>query len=380
MKKQILYYSIFFILLTVQLTSIKAQCSFDSNDGGAVTDANFASTTSTFAGAIGNSFTACGSGTLITLGVLATGAGSGITITIYEGAGRGGTNLGSVSSISVTAAASINDRNNIDFSGENIILTSGNTYTWSVTTGTISTRATNSSIYSDGIAYSGATGFSTNDFLFSITLNGVVPVELTSFTALINNDTVELRWETATEVNNYGFEVERQQSENGTQNTEWEAIGFVQGHGNSNSPKNYEFIDHDPPAGNLQYRLKQIDTDGTYEYYSLTAEVDATITSLNDERLPEQFHLSQNYPNPFNPTTTIKYNIPAVALSPVEGQHVSLKIYDVLGNEVSQLVNKLQAPGIYQVEFDASNLPSNIYFYTLSARGFSETKKLVLLK
>ncbi len=133
----------------------------------------------------------------------------------------------------------------------------------------------------------------------------------------------------------------------------------------------------------MHYRLKQIDTDGTYKYYSLTAEVNATITSVNDlstKRLPEQFHLSQNYPNPFNPTTTIKYNIPAVALSPVEGQHVSLKIYDILGNEVSQWVNKSQAPGSYEVEFNASNLTSGMYFYKLEVGDFTEMKKMILIK
>ncbi len=221
---------------------------------------------------------------------------------------------------------------------------------------------------------------------------GPLPVELTGFSGRLIDNSVVLEWETATETNNYGFDVERQETGNSTQNAGWEKIGFVQGHGNSNSPKSYEFIDaspfgENPPAENLRYRLKQIDTDGTYEYYSLTAEVDATITSVNDERLPEQFHLSQNYPNPFNPTTTIKYSVPVVDVpSPAgrdklrEGQHVSLKIYDILGNEVSQLVNKSQAPGIYQVEFNASNLPSGTYFYKLEAGSFSGTKKMILIK
>ncbi len=207
-----------------------------------------------------------------------------------------------------------------------------------------------------------------------------VPVELTSFTAQANGNSVQLNWETATEVNNYGFEIERQQSENGTLNTEWETIGFVQGHGNSNSPKSYEFIDENAPVGNLKYRLKQIDTDGTYEYYSLTAEVDATITSVNDEQLLEEFHLSQNYPNPFNPTTTIEYAISKSELGTQNSEHVLLRIYDILGNEVSQLVNKLQASGTYQVEFDASNLPNGMYFYKLQAGDFAEVKKMLLIK
>ncbi len=227
--------------------------------------------------------------------------------------------------------------------------------------------------------------FGTGTSSFSVTIPGPdpLPVELISFTAKSNNNSVILNWETATEVNNYGFEVEKAINNEELEIKNWEKIGFVQGHGNSNSPKSYSYLDENYDKDQelrLKYRLKQIDTDGTYEYYGLTAEVDATITSVNDEQLPEEFHLSQNYPNPFNPTTTIKYNIPVVAMSPVEGQHVSLKVYDVLGNEVSQLVNKLQAPGIYQVEFNASNLTSGMYFYSLSTQGYSETKKLVLLK
>ncbi len=227
-----------------------------------------------------------------------------------------------------------------------------------------------------------------NTTVYDLPISGSfpVPVELTSFTALLNNDTVELRWETATEVNNYGFEVERAIKNEELEINNWEKIGFVLGHGNSNSPKSYEFIDASPfgenrPSGNLQYRLKQIDTDGTYEYYNLTAEVDATITSLNDEQLPEEFHLSQNYPNPFNPSTTITYTIPVVDVpSGVEVQHVSLKVYDILGNEVSQLVNKSQAAGIYQVEFDANKLTSGMYFYKLETGSFTETKKMMLIK
>ncbi len=212
---------------------------------------------------------------------------------------------------------------------------------------------------------------------------GVLPVELTSFTATQTENCILLEWETETEINNYGFEVERQQSENGTQNTEWETIGFVQGHGNSGSPKSYRFLDENYNKDQelrLQYRLRQIDTDGTFTYYGIIAEVNGTITSLNENQLPTEFSLSQNYPNPFNPTTTIKFSIPVVGLSPVEGQHVSLKIYDILGNEVSQLVNQLQKPGNYRVEFDASRLTSGVYIYSLVTGSYSSVKKMTLIK
>ncbi len=212
-----------------------------------------------------------------------------------------------------------------------------------------------------------------------------LPVELTSFTALRNDNSIQLKWETATEVNNYGFEIERQQSENGTQNTEWETIGFVQGHGNSNSPKNYEFTDvnpfgETPPSGDLKYRLKQIDTDGTFTYYGIIAEVSGSITSVDENQLPTEFSLSQNYPNPFNPTTTINFSVPVVAPRGVEVQNVSLKIYDILGTEIATLVNEQKSPGNYSVEFDAGKLPSGVYIYKIAIDNFNAAKKMTLIK
>ncbi len=214
--------------------------------------------------------------------------------------------------------------------------------------------------------------------------DGVLPVELVLFTATLVENNIELNWQTATETNSYGFEVERAINNEELEINNWEKIGFVQGHGNSNSPKSYSYLDEDYDKDQelrLKYRLKQIDTDGTYEYYNLTAEVDATITSLNDKQLPEEFHLSQNYPNPFNPSTTIEYSLPVVdALSEVEVQNVTIKIYDILGNEVSQLVNKTQPPGFYEVEFDGRNLSSGLYIYRIKTNDFMDTKKMLLVK
>jgi len=207
--------------------------------------------------------------------------------------------------------------------------------------------------------------------------NNALPVELNSFTASVNNSVgkhrgVFLQWETATEVNNYGFEVERTsprpspyQGEGGKHGRGWKKIGFVQGHGNSNSPKQYSFTDSNPPGGKIQYRLKQIDSDGKYEYSKI---VDVNIDA------PTQFALEQNYPNPFNPSTVISYQLPVAA------GHVSLKVYDILGREVATLVNEQKAPGNYEVKFDGSKLASGVYIYRIEAGKFSDTKKLLLIK
>ena len=213
-----------------------------------------------------------------------------------------------------------------------------------------------------------------------------LPVELISFTSSNINSKVLLNWQTATEVNNYGFEIERSVAQISNLRNNWEKIGFVAGHGNSNSPKDYSFIDVNPPSGKLQYRLKQIDTDGSFQY-SQVVEVET--------ETPKQFSLEQNYPNPFNPSATIKYSIPSVMVSlsnhdnsnvipslSRDEVHVTLKIYNILGKEVATLVNEYQKPGTYSYQFSIDNyqLSSGIYFYKLQAGNFSETKKLIILK
>jgi hypothetical protein len=197
-----------------------------------------------------------------------------------------------------------------------------------------------------------------------------LPVELTSFTASVNGICVVLNWQTATEVNNYGFEIEKSDVSSQTSENEWEMIGFIEGHGNSNSPKEYSFVDSNPNSGINQYRLKQIDVDGSFEY--------SEIVKVEIE-LPTEFKLAQNYPNPFNPSTVIQYSIPAVK-TPISGGVVTLKIYNLLGQEVATLVNKKQVAGRYEVEFNASSLVSGVYFYRLVSTGFVKTKKLILLR
>jgi hypothetical protein len=207
--------------------------------------------------------------------------------------------------------------------------------------------------------------------------NNPLPVELISFTAANTDGEVLLNWQTATEVNNYGFEVERASitlspTDSRAESREWESIGFVQGHGNSNSPKSYEYIDETPPAGNLEYRLKQIDTDGSFNYYNTTVSVNA-ITSVEEFGLPDEYFLNQNYPNPFNPSSVISYQLPEVST-------VQLKVYDMLGKEVAELVNKQQQPGYYQVTFNADKSATGLYIYKLIANDFVATKKMMLIK
>ncbi len=196
-----------------------------------------------------------------------------------------------------------------------------------------------------------------------INANQAVPVELSSFSATVNSNTVNLKWETKTEINNYGFEIERSQKSNIKSET-WEKIGFVNGHGNSNSPKQYSFTDKSVTSGKFIYRLKQIDTDGQYEF-SKEVEVDLG--------LPKTFTLGQNYPNPFNPTTKINYTLP------VDG-NVQLQIFTAGGELVKSLVNERQNAGAYTVEFNAENLASGIYFYKLLANDFIQIRKMLLMK
>jgi hypothetical protein len=189
-----------------------------------------------------------------------------------------------------------------------------------------------------------------------------LPVELTSFSATTIGSTIKLNWNTATEVNNYGFEVERCAliAERET----WNKIGFVEGSGNSNSPKDYSFIDEKVSTGKYSYRLKQIDNDGQFEY-SKTIEVDFGA--------PKKFELSQNYPNPFNPTTTIRFNLP-------ETGNVKLTLFNILGQEIRTLVNEVKEAGTYTINLNASELNSGMYIYKIETGSFIQTRKMTLVK
>ncbi|MDP2366603.1 MAG: T9SS type A sorting domain-containing protein [Ignavibacteria bacterium] len=198
-----------------------------------------------------------------------------------------------------------------------------------------------------------------------------VPIELVSFNANGFEEGVSLNWITATEMNNSGFEIQRLKDLKIERLEGWENIGFVNGHGTTTEPQTYSYTDEKVSAGKYQYRLKQIDFDGTFEYSNtIEAEINP----------PAKFSLEQNYPNPFNPVTTIRYSIPNVTLSGVEGSRVQLKVFDVLGNEVATLVNEYKPAGNYEVEFEASKFSSGIYYYQLKAGEFIQTKKMIILK
>jgi photosystem II stability/assembly factor-like uncharacterized protein len=184
------------------------------------------------------------------------------------------------------------------------------------------------------------------------------PVELTSFTASPNSNNVVLSWTTATETNNKGFGIER------STNQGYISLGFVQGQGTSTQPHSYSFVDNKVPPGTYTYRLKQVDYDGSYAY---SPEVTVTLTG------PTTYALEQNYPNPFNPTTTIKYSIPQTS-------EVSLKVYNLLGQEVATLVRDSQGPGNYTLRYDCQRLSAGVYLYRLTAGTFNQTKKMILMK
>ncbi|MDP2302407.1 MAG: T9SS type A sorting domain-containing protein [Ignavibacteria bacterium] len=196
-------------------------------------------------------------------------------------------------------------------------------------------------------------------------INGlnIIPVELTSFTAHMTGEGVELKWETASETNNRGFEIERSDYSELAQE-EWLQVGFVEGNGTTSITQSYNFIDNSAVSGKYLYRLKQIDLDGTINY-SNKVEVDASI--------PNDFVLYQNYPNPFNPTTTIKFALPT-------DSKVLLEVFNVMGKKVKTLINSELKSGYHNYEFNANTLSSGIYFYKLNAGKFSSIKKLILLK
>lgn len=194
------------------------------------------------------------------------------------------------------------------------------------------------------------------------------PVELTTFTAKVINNSIALNWETATEINNYGFDLERRHDV-----SDWGKIAFIPGHGNSNSPKTYEYIYVDSLSGILQYRLKQIDTDGSYEYYGTIPEVDFGVVRVENFTLPLEYELHQNYPNPFNPVTDIHYDLPK------EG-HVTIRVFDIQGRIIKILINKFQMPGSYHVHFDGTGISAGIYFYRIKTENYSEVCKMLLLK
>lgn len=194
-----------------------------------------------------------------------------------------------------------------------------------------------------------------------------LPVELTSFSALVKGRDVSLSWKTATEVNNYGFEVERAKA--CTEKSAFEKIAFIEGSGSSNSEKSYSYTDKSVEVGEYTYRLKQLDIDGKFKY---SDEVNVSL------KTPAEYRLMQNSPNPFNPSTTIRFELPAAS-------HVVLRVYDIVGREVATLLNEEQSEGRHEAIWNGKDshglsVASGVYIYRLTAGSFVQTRKMNLMK
>lgn len=191
-----------------------------------------------------------------------------------------------------------------------------------------------------------------------------LPVELSSFSSILIDRNVELNWSTKSEFNNKEFMIERKLYGQ----SDWIKLGQVPGHGNSNISNNYNYFDYNLNSGNYNYRLKQIDYNGNYKYFNLSNNV-----LIN---LPVKFSLYQNYPNPFNSTTKIKYDLPIAS-------KVELKLFDGLGREMNVLINSFQNAGYYEINYNASNLASGVYYYQLTAMSnfnYLKTMKFIYSK
>jgi len=247
-------------------------------------------------------------------------------------------------------------------------------------TASVHSQATSSITYDAGTSIEVQSGADecANDIIINGTFSGsgticsgALPVTLISFEHIVNRNDVKLIWVTDNEINNAGFDIERRthlnQPEGGS--SEWEKIAFIQGNGNTTWHSIYTYADLKLQSGTYQYRIKQIDYNGNYEYFDLAGSV------LIDN--PRVFSVGQNYPNPSNPKSKIEFELPVSGL-------VSIKLYNMLGEEVSIIINEMKEAGYYSAEFDGSNLASGVYVYRIVAEGngqrFSGTKKMILVK
>ena len=233
--------------------------------------------------------------------------------------------------------------------GGRVFLSANNGLTWTALSNTLPDTTAGPLTVSGNYLFAG-----TNSGVWRIPLSGALPIQLASFTVSASKEkTVTLTWTTFSETNNYGFYVQR----NGID------IAFIAGHGTTLQQHTYTYTDN-PSPGQYEYRLKQVDLDGT------AAMSEIITTGVNE---PQKCSLDQNYPNPFNPSTIIRYGL-------VAKSHVNLKVYNSLGQEVESLVNEIQEAGSHEVKFDGSRLSSGVYFYRLTAGNFVATKRLTLIR
>ena len=269
----------------------------------------------------------------------------------------------------------VNDSTNVDagYSAELMIDLTGLGFTASTTSIQLMLVIFDPDNYSDGVGAWGPNGnFGKQwwgsewgpDMRTLILSNTVIPVELTSFTGSYVGHTAQLQWSTSSETNNYGFEVQR------SNNSEFVAIGFVQGNGTTTNMQYYSYTDKEIlPGTSYSYRLKQIDFNGQFEF--------SNVIELGSSN-PVDFDLSQNYPNPFNPGTKISFSLPVKS-------NVILDVYNMLGQKVISLFNGNLEAGNHNMDLNASELTSGIYIYSINAVGengskFVSSKKMTLIK
>jgi hypothetical protein len=201
-----------------------------------------------------------------------------------------------------------------------------------------------------------------------VTATTIIPVELTTFAATANEKEISIVWSTATELNNMGFDLERKLD------AEWQKVAFVEGKGTTTEKSDYSYTDkfaYESFQGTVQYRLKQMDFNGTISY--------STVISVEVDFTPKEYALYQNYPNPFNPSTTIKFALPF-------DSNVRIAIYNLLGEQVDVIFEQVKEVGYHNVSWNASSLASGVYFYTIEAKSidglknFSSVKKMMLVK
>lgn len=228
------------------------------------------------------------------------------------------------------------------------------------------TSATATSVTFDGITTPGQYSIGTLS-------DSPLPIQLASFTgSVVNGNSVQLDWSTISELNNYGFSVERRTDDVETF-TEL-ANSFVPGQGTTITPHDYTWTDVAVAQGHYYYRLRQVDLDGTVHYTDATEVTVGTLADVGTIEAPREFNLTQNYPNPFNPSTRIQFSVE-------KSGEAALKVYNMIGQEVATLFTGYAESGKrYEVDFNAGNLANGIYVYQLRSNDRVSVQKMTLLK
>ncbi|MDR3667597.1 MAG: T9SS type A sorting domain-containing protein [Ignavibacteriaceae bacterium] len=208
--------------------------------------------------------------------------------------------------------------------------------------------------------------------LWETTIESALPVELSEFSGFFKNHSITLNWKTITEENNFGFDIEKALADISNIEQPFSKIGFVQGNGTSNLPREYSFVDNSISSGSkYHYRLKQIDKNNQFNY--------SKIVEVQSGNIPDRFALYQNYPNPFNPSTIISYALPINCF-------IKLNIYNTIGELAGEVFKGIQEAGNHEINFNASSLPNGVYFYRIEAstpdgkNNFTSTKKMIVMK